>query len=49
MDDIYYSLTTYSSDENLNTLLLKKNIEKYVTIYNTFKVIVQYKWSSCAE
>jgi uncharacterized OsmC-like protein len=38
MDDINYKLTVYSSDENLNTVLLKKNIEKFGTIYNTVKL-----------
>ncbi|MCO4820848.1 MAG: OsmC family protein [Flavobacteriaceae bacterium] len=38
MDDINYTLTVYSSDENLNTVLLKKNIEKFGTIYNTVKL-----------
>lgn len=38
MDDIDYKLTIYSSDENLNIPLLKKNIEKFGTIYNTVKL-----------
>ena len=38
MDDINYKLTVYSSDEKLNTTLLKKNIEKFGTIYNTVKL-----------
>lgn len=38
MDEIDYRLTIYSSDENLNIPLLKKNIEKYGTIYNTVKL-----------
>lgn len=38
MDDINYELTIYSSDENLNIPLLKKNIEKFGTIYNTVKL-----------
>lgn len=38
MDDINYKLTIYSSDENLNIQLLKKNIEKFGTIYNTVKL-----------
>ncbi|HEA23308.1 hypothetical protein LCGC14_2478510 [marine sediment metagenome] len=38
MDDINYKLIIYSSDENLNIPLLKKNIEKYGTIYNTVKL-----------
>ncbi len=35
MDNLTYKLTIYSSDEKLNTSLLKKNIEKFGTIYNT--------------
>lgn len=38
MDDIIYNLTIYSNDEKLNTTLLKKNLEKFGTIYNTLKV-----------
>ena len=38
IDDINYRLSIYSSDENLNTILLKKNIEKFGTIYNTVKL-----------
>ena len=38
MDDIKYRLTIFSSDENLNIPLLKKNIEKFGTIYNTVKL-----------
>ena len=37
MDAIEYSLTIYSDDDKLNTALLKKNIEKFGTIYNTVK------------
>ncbi|MCK0191427.1 OsmC family protein [Arenibacter sp. F20364] len=37
MDNIHYDLTIYSNDKKLNTDLLKKNIEKYGTIYNTVK------------
>lgn len=37
MDSIVYNLTIYSNDEKLNTDLLKKNIEKFGTIYNTVK------------
>ena len=44
MDNINYKLIIYSADENINTVLLKKNIEKFGTIYNTKKVIVHYKW-----
>lgn len=35
MDEINYELTIYSNDESLNIHLLKKNIEKFGTIYNT--------------
>ncbi|ARV15160.1 OsmC family protein [Polaribacter sp. SA4-12] len=38
MDDIIYNLTIYSNDKKLNTELLKKNIEKFGTIYNTVKL-----------
>lgn len=38
MENIDYTLTIYSNDKNLNTSLLKKNIEKYGTIYNTVKL-----------
>lgn len=38
MDNIIYSLTIYSNDNKLNTDLLKKNIEKFGTIYNTVKL-----------
>ncbi len=38
MDDIMYKLTLYSQDKKLNPELLKKNIEKYGTIYNTVKL-----------
>ncbi|MGO4918865.1 OsmC family protein [Maribacter spongiicola] len=38
MDNIIYSLTIFSDDDKLNTSLLKKNIEKYGTIYNTVKL-----------
>ncbi|MGP1992133.1 OsmC family protein [Zobellia laminariae] len=37
MDNINYVLKVYSQDENLNIDLLKKNIEKFGTIYNTVK------------
>lgn len=37
MDAIEYNLTIYSDDDKLNTVLLKKNIEKFGTIYNTVK------------
>ena len=38
MDNIIYNLTIYSNDKKLNVDLLKKNIEKYGTIYNTIKL-----------
>lgn len=38
MDRIVYNLTVYSNDEKLNIALLKKNIEKFGTIYNTVKL-----------
>ena len=38
LDNIMYHLTIYSNDKKLNTALLKKNIEKYGTIYNTIKL-----------
>ena len=38
MDNIIYNLTIYSNDKKLNVNLLKKNIEKHGTIYNTIKL-----------
>lgn len=38
MTEVNYELTIYSKDEQLNIPLLKKNIEKFGTIYNTVKV-----------
>tara|TARA_R110000744_G_scaffold72983_5_gene146360 strand:- start:1100 stop:1504 length:405 start_codon:yes stop_codon:yes gene_type:complete len=38
MDEINYILKVHSKDNNLNIDLLKKNIEKYGTIYNTIKL-----------
>jgi len=38
MDHIDYQLTVYTNDQNLNSTLLKKNIEKFGTIYNTVKL-----------
>ncbi|PKH51820.1 osmotically inducible protein C [Tenacibaculum sp. Bg11-29] len=38
MENISYSLTIYSNDKKLNPDLLKKNIEKFGTIYNTVKL-----------
>jgi uncharacterized OsmC-like protein len=37
MDNIVYDLTIHTDDKKLNTRLLKKNIEKFGTIYNTVK------------
>jgi len=37
MDEINYELNIYSTDNKLNTKLLKKNIEKFGTIFNTVK------------
>lgn len=41
MDLLTYELIIYSQDEKLNSDLLKKNIEKYGTIYNTVKQVCQ--------
>ncbi|WP_417875251.1 OsmC family protein [Xanthomarina gelatinilytica] len=38
MDEINYELLIYSQDINLNLDLLKKNIEKFGTIFNTVKI-----------
>jgi uncharacterized OsmC-like protein len=38
MDNLIYNLTIYSNDKKLNTDLLKKNIAKFGTIYNTIKI-----------
>jgi uncharacterized OsmC-like protein len=38
MDEINYVLKVHSKDKNLNIELLKKNIEKFGTIYNTVKL-----------
>ncbi|NVK08483.1 MULTISPECIES: OsmC family protein [Tenacibaculum] len=38
MENISYNLTIYSNDKKLNSNLLKKNIEKFGTIYNTVKL-----------
>tara|TARA_R110002167_G_C12284661_1_gene615473 strand:- start:40 stop:447 length:408 start_codon:yes stop_codon:yes gene_type:complete len=38
MDNIVYNLTIFSYDKKLNADLLKKNIEKFGTIYNTIKL-----------
>ena len=35
MDEINYELIIYSKDSNLNIDLLKRNIEKFGTIFNT--------------
>ena len=37
MDKLNYELIIYSQDINLNINLLKKNIEKFGTIFNTVK------------
>ncbi|NIJ45080.1 putative OsmC-like protein [Wenyingzhuangia heitensis] len=37
MDDIIYTLIIYTQDDTLNLDLLKKNIVKFGTIYNTVK------------
>lgn len=37
MDNIEYELKIYSEDSSLNIPLLKKNIEKFGTIFNTVK------------
>tara|TARA_R110002111_G_scaffold60230_8_gene100820 strand:+ start:1102 stop:1509 length:408 start_codon:yes stop_codon:yes gene_type:complete len=38
MENINYNLTIYTKDDKLNVELLKKNIEKFGTIYNTIKL-----------
>ena len=38
MENIEYDLRIYSNDKKLNAVLLKKNIEKFGTIYNTIKL-----------
>ncbi|NRD23737.1 OsmC family protein [Winogradskyella litoriviva] len=38
MENLIYNLTIHSNDTKLNTALLKKNIEKFGTIYNTIKL-----------
>lgn len=35
MDEVHYKLKIYSTDSHLNIDLLKKNIEKFGTIFNT--------------
>ncbi len=37
MDEIKYVLKVYSKDDKLNVNLLKRNIEKFGTIFNTVK------------
>ena len=37
LDELNYELKIYSQDKNLNIDLLKKNIEKFGTIFNTVK------------
>ncbi|MBO0590498.1 OsmC family protein [Cellulophaga sp. E16_2] len=39
IDEIQYLLKIHSKDEHLNLSLLKKNIEKHGTIYNTVKEV----------
>lgn len=41
MDLLTYELIIYTQDEKLNSALLKKNIEKFGTIYNTVKQICE--------
>lgn len=41
MDRLTYELTIYTQDEKMNSSLLKKNIEKFGTIYNTVKQICE--------
>ena len=38
LDNIEYKLIIHSDDKKLNTELLKKNLEKFGTIYNTVKL-----------
>jgi len=38
MENIIYNLTIYSNDKKLKSDLLKKNIEKFDTIYNKVKL-----------
>lgn len=38
IDKIHYELIIHSKDEQLNIPLLKKNIEKFGTIYNTVNI-----------
>ncbi|MFT7037123.1 MAG: putative OsmC-like protein [Cyclobacteriaceae bacterium] len=38
MENITYHLIIYSEDKKLNSDLLKRNIEKFGTIYNTIKL-----------
>ena len=38
MEHLIYNVTIYTNDKKLNTDLLKKNIEKFGTIYNTVKL-----------
>lgn len=37
MDKVHYELMIFSNDQELNVDLLKKNIEKFGTIFNTVK------------
>lgn len=38
LENIKYQLTIFSNDEKLNIPLLKKNLERFGTIYNTIKL-----------
>lgn len=38
MEQVQYDLTLYGCDGNLKSALLKKNIEKFGTIYNTVQL-----------
>ncbi len=43
IDELNYELKIYSQDHNLNIDLLKKNIEKFGTIFNTVKASCNIK------
>ena len=47
MENIVYNLTIYSNDKKLNLDLLKKNIEKFGTIYNTVKLSCSISGTIC--
>ncbi len=42
MDRLDYKLTISTQDEQLNSTLLKKNIAKFGTIYNTLNRFARY-------